>query len=107
MKKFYLAAIAVIVIIALLLWVMFIPESDAQNVSTQGFNPSRFAIINAVVNVNSPEMGGLDNTQTVLVKIDTATGRAWILQMDVAGGNSPRLRSSSWHEVGIKMQRMQ
>lgn len=101
MKKFYLigACTAIAAIISLL--VVFIPASTAQNVNSQDFTPSRFVVIAADINVLSPQMGNIGKIQSVILKMDTMTGKAWILQVHVMGGNEPKVRSSSWHEVGL------
>ncbi len=102
MKHFPAIAVAVAAVILLLIW--FIPSGNAQNGNSQEYHSGRFVIIAAPVNVLSPQMGGSSNTQEVIVKLDTVTGRSWILQLDVAGGNEPKVRSSSWHELGVRRQ---
>ena len=46
-------------------------------------------------------MGNNGKIQSVVLKMDTMTGKAWILQVQVMGGNEPKVRTSSWHEVGL------
>lgn len=100
--KFLYAAAVTVLITALLIMLVFIPESDAQSNSSQEYFPSRFAVIAAEVNVMTPDMGGRDATQNILMRVDTATGRTWILQVNVAGGNDPRVRAAVWHETGFR-----
>ena len=102
MKQF--SFIAAGVIFAVLLFAMLIPVGKAQSNNTQEFNQTRFVIIAAPVNVFSPQMGSSDDVQQVMVKMDTVTGKTWILQLDVAVGNQPRVRSSLCHELGMHRQ---
>ena len=96
MKKFYLIAAAAAIIITLLM----LPNAvSGQNSNSQQFVPSRFAVIAAQINVFSKKMGGEHNTQFVMLKLDTFTGRTWLLQLDVAGGNDPKIRNSAWLEL--------
>jgi hypothetical protein len=99
MKKFVLAATVIMIVILLMLSFM-IPLCSAQVGNSQDFTPSRYVIVAAQVNVSSPQMGGLQNTQYVIVKLDTVTGKSWILQLDVAGGNDPKVNHSMWKELG-------
>lgn len=100
-KIFYAAAVAII-IAALLIMLVFVPESEAQNFSTQEYSPSRFAVISAEVNVLTPDMNVSRHTQHLLMRVDTVTGRTWLLQVNVAGGNEPRVRTAVWHETGAR-----
>lgn len=101
MKKYYLAAIFTVILIAVLLSALLLPEAVAQNANSQDFSPSRYVVVAADVNVLSPQMGSSGKLQSVMLKLDTITGRAWILQIHVMGGNEPKVRNSSWHEVGF------
>ena len=101
MKKFYLAALFALIPIGILVSIFLIPEALAQNANSQDFTPSRYVVVAADVNVLSPQMGSSGKLQSVMLKLDTVTGRAWILQIHVMGGNEPKVRQSSWHEVGI------
>ncbi len=102
MKKHYLIPAAIIMIILLLIAVL-VPESSAQTGNSQEFTPSRYAVIAAEVSVFSPQtinQGFGSDKQNVIVKLDTVTGRTWILQLDVAGNNDPKIRHSFWRELG-------
>jgi hypothetical protein len=101
MKFFYFIAVAVM-IAALLIILAVIPSSNAQNDTTQEYHPSRFAVIAAEVNVLTPDMGGRNATQHMMLRVDTVTGRTWLLQVNVAGGNEPHLRTAVWRETGTK-----
>ena len=101
MKKVILTSTVVMIIILILLSLM-IPLCNAQVGNSQEYSPSRYVIVAAQINVLSPRMGADHDTQYVMVKMDTVTGKTWILQMDVAGGNNPKVRSSSWHELGSR-----
>lgn len=100
MKHFLIIAAGIIATIALL--TLLIPSGKAQSSNSQNYQPSRYVIVAAQINVLSPRMGADHDTQYVMVKMDTVTGKTWILQMDVAGGNNPKVRSSSWHELGSR-----
>ncbi len=100
MKHFLIIAAGIIATIALL--TLLIPSGKAQSSNSQNYTPSRYVIVAAQINVLSPRMGADHDTQYVMVKMDTVTGKTWILQMDVAGGNNPKVRSSSWHELGSR-----
>ena len=100
MKHFLIIAADIIATIALL--TLLIPSGKAQSRNSQNYQPSRYVIVAAQINVLSPRMGADHDTQYVMVKMDTVTGKTWILQMDVAGGNNPKVRSSSWHELGSR-----
>jgi len=99
MKKVILTSTVVMIIILILLSLM-IPLCNAQVGNSQEYSPSRYVIVAAQVNVISPGINGSHDTQYVLVKLDTLTGKSWILQLDVAGGDAPRVRQSAWKELG-------
>ncbi|MBO7328153.1 MAG: hypothetical protein J6W00_05200 [Lentisphaeria bacterium] len=101
MKKFYLIGICTALAAVISLLLIFIPESTALSTDSQNFTPSRFVVIAADINVLSPQMGNNGKIQSVVLKMDTMTGKAWILQVQVMGGNEPKVRTSSWHEVGM------
>ena len=98
MKHFLIIAAGIIATIALL--TLLIPSGNAQSSNSQNYQPSRYVIVAAQVNVISPGINGSHDTQYVLVKLDTLTGKSWILQLDVAGGDAPRVRQSAWKELG-------
>lgn len=103
MKKFYFAGIAVIAAVVIMI-AAAIPSLLAQSGNSQEYSRERFVLVAAQVNVFSPEMGARNESQYVMVKMDTLTGRSWILQLDVAGGNEPKVRHSSWQELGFRRQ---
>ena len=101
MKKYYVIGAFAAVTAIFLLMLALIPSLTAQNANSQDFTPSRYVVIAADVNVLSPQMGNSGKIQSVMLKLDTITGKAWILQVHVMGGNDPKVRYSSWHEVGF------
>lgn len=103
MKKIYLIPIAAVMILAAVS-LFFIPESKARENNSQDFTPSRFIIVASPINVISPQMGDRNQTYNVMVKMDTVTGRTWILQLDVSGGNEARVRRSTWLETGMPLR---
>lgn len=103
MKNFYLTALAAIATVAVVIFAA-LPSVYAQNSNSQEYARQRFVLVAAQVNVFSPEMGGRNETQYVMLKMDTLTGKSWMLQLDVAGGNEPKLRRSAWRELGFRGQ---
>ena len=97
--KFFIFAGAAIILSLLTAASIAIPLCNAQNGNSQDFMPSRFVIMATQVTVFSP-MNDQHEPQNVIVKLDTHTGKTWILQLDVAGGNDPKVRRSSWLELG-------
>ena len=100
MKKPILYSAAVI-IAGIILALILIPAVNAQTGNTQDYNENRFAVIAAGINVLSPQMSSRTYIQNVMLKIDTVSGRAWLLQVEVAGGNEPRIRNARWHEIDV------
>lgn len=103
MKKLCVIA-TVVIIAALILTAMLIPETGAQTDNSQAFTPSRYVIMAADINVDSLQLGAAHASRRFIVKMDTVTGRTWLLQVGMTGGNDPRIRSTSWHEVGIRRE---
>jgi hypothetical protein len=101
MKKYYVIWACAVFAAIFLLMMVFIPSSTAQNANSQDFSPSRYVVVAADINVLSPQMGNSGKIQSVMLKLDTVTGKSWILQVHVMGGNDPKVRYSSWHEVGF------
>ena len=101
MKK-YCIITTVIVIIALLLMAVFIPETGAQSGNSQEFSPSRYVVLSAEIDVDSLQMGESRDPRKVIVRMDTVSGKTWVMQLGVTGGNDPKIRSSSWHEIGTR-----
>ena len=101
MKKYYVIGAFAAAAAIFLLMLVLIPSLTAQNANSQDFTPSRYVVVAADVNVLSPQIGNSGKIQSVMLKLDTVTGRSWILQVHVMGGNDPKVRYSSWHEVGF------
>ena len=72
-----------------------------ENADTQTFNPARYALIAAEVDAATlqPGSGGPQGERKVLIKLDTATGRCWVLQLAVAGANDPTVIGASWAQI--------
>ena len=83
---------------AVVLIIMFFPARAQSAPTTQGFQPARFALETAEINVNMLQSSG-DNTQKVLFKINTATGEVWALQMATTSMVNPQITSASWVRV--------
>ena len=68
---------------------------------TQLFTPARYALVAAKVDTASlqPGTGGPTGRRQVLVKLDTVSGRCWVLQLAVAGANNPTVIGASWAAV--------
>ncbi len=70
------------------------------NGNSQGFTPSRYAVVAAEIDVSMPQTAGINgNPRKVLVRLDTHSGAVSILQLSVAGINNPAVRSASWAKV--------
>lgn len=63
--------------------------------STQTYGGSRYALINAPVLVTS-QMDGNTTTANGLFKIDTATGKIWVLQMAIFSNQTPKIMSADF-----------
>lgn len=101
MKRFFTAGLALLAAAGIIAAIGASQLPTPQTGNTQDYYPNRYAVIAAEINVLSPQMGASNKRQCVMLKFDTATGKAWILQIHVAGGNDPKVRNSGWHEVGI------
>ena len=104
MKKICVIVTAV-VIAALVFMAILIPETGAQTDNSQSFTPSRYVVMAADIDVDSLQVGAAPASRRFVVKMDTVTGRTWLLQVGMTGGNDPRIRSTSWHEVGGRREK--
>ena len=102
MKK-HCIIVSIVIIIALLLMAVFIPETGAQTGNSQDYSPCRYVIVAAEMDVDSLQMGESRDPRKVIVKMDTISGKTWVMQLGVTGGNAPKIRYSSWHEVGSRI----
>ena len=74
---------------------------------TQNFIPARYALVAAEIDAASlqPGTGGSTGKRRVLVKLDTATGRCWVLQLQVAGAQNPQVLAANWAAVAEAVDR--
>ncbi len=66
--------------------------------TSQQYTPARFAVINAVVQVQSSTDHGANN-QSSLFKIDATTGQVWMLQATVQSMANPQILNAVWVPV--------
>ena len=68
---------------------------------TQTFTPARYALVAAEIDAATlqPGAGGPTGRRRVLVKLDTATGRCWVLQLQIAGADDPQVLAANWAAV--------
>lgn len=92
MKIFYIAAAA-----AALFFCFWLGAQGGG--STQGFEPSRYALLAAEMNVSDVINSDGSNMQKCVFKMDTRTGEVWMLQAAVNGPQDPTVRSAVWARV--------
>ena len=75
--------------------------------NTQIFIPARYALVAAAIDTASlqPGSGGELGRRQVLVKLDTVTGRCWILQLAVDGAGNPTVTGANWAAVSEAVDR--
>ena len=83
---------------AVLLVVTFFPARAQSATTTQTFQPARFALETAEINVNLLQASG-NNRLKMLFKINTATGEVWTLQLSANSTVNPQIISASWVRV--------
>lgn len=73
----------------------------AQGTGTQGYAPSRYALMQGSLSIsNIVNSGGISNNiQQCILKLDTRTGDVWVLQLAVNGTGDPTVRSAVWAKV--------
>ncbi len=98
MKKKWFVALAVVGVAMLAFGILSSLPVRADGGDTQGFSPARFALVEGEINVSMLQQGG-DNTQKVMMKIDTVTGQVWVLQLTVAASNDPQVNRAVWTPV--------
>ena len=74
---------------------------------TQLYTPARYALIAAEVDAASLQAGsgGELGRRQVLVRLDTVTGRCWVLQLKVAGAQDPQVLAANWAAVNEAVDR--
>jgi len=75
-----------------------LPAQAENDENSQLYPSGRFALVEGNINVASVQEGQI-NTQNVMLKIDSATGQVWVLQLCVNGKNDPTVRSAVWAPV--------
>lgn len=94
MKIIYIAAAA-----AALLFCFWL---GGQGLSTQSFDPARYALLAAEVNISNVTNTDGNDTQKFVLKLDTRTGEVWLLQAAVNCPGDPTVRSAVWAKVANK-----
>lgn len=92
MKIFYIAAVAA----ALFFCIWLKAQGDG---GTQSFEPARYALMAAEMNVADVVNSDGSNMQKCVLKLDTRTGEVWLLQAAVNGPQDPTVRSAVWAKV--------
>ena len=97
-KRILITAISITIVMVLLgiAGITKLQASQTMPVTTQEFSPSRYALAAAEINVANLQGGGKACTRKVLVRMDSVTGKAQILQMSVRGDGDPTVLSAVW-----------
>ena len=91
-KIFYIAAAA-----AALFFCFWLGAQGGE--SSQSFEPSRYALLAAEMNIANVMNSDGGNAQKCVLKLDTRTGEVWMLQAAVNGPYDPTVRSAVWAKV--------
>ena len=76
-----------------------LPAHADNNTNSQLYPAGRYALVEGQINIATVQQSGQNNTQKVMLKIDTATGQIWVLQLCVSSSNDPTVRSAVWAPV--------
>jgi len=76
-----------------------LPARADNNENSQLYPAGRFALVEGEINVATAQEGSQSNSQKVMLKVDTATGQVWVLQLCISGSNDPTVRSAAWAPV--------
>lgn len=97
-KRILIAAVSIAIVLVLLgiTGITKLQASQTMPVTTQGFTPARYALAAAEINVANLQGGGRACTRKVLIRMDSVTGKAQILQMSVRGDGDPTVLSAVW-----------
>ena len=92
---------------ALLLIAAAAPLAAGSAADTQLYTPARYVLIAAEVDAASLQegSGGELGRRQVLVRLDTVTGRCWVLQLKVAGAQDPQVLAANWAAVNEAVDR--
>ena len=77
-------------------------KARASENDTQLFTPARYALVAAEVDVSLIQgsgSAGKGHTRNVVMKLDSRTGEVWVLEMQLMGGNDPKVTNANWHLV--------
>lgn len=79
----------------------YLGANSGNSNTTENYASARYALIEAEINIsNVMNSGGLsNNVQKSLFKLDTVTGRVWVLQLALNGTGDPTVRSAVWAQV--------
>lgn len=72
-----------------------LPAQADNNGNSQLYPSGRFALVEGEINVATVQEGQ-GNVQKVMMRVDTATGQVWVLQLSVNSKNDPTVRSAVW-----------
>ena len=98
MKNWWIAATAALLAI-IAAWAL---KARASESDTQLFTPARYALVAAEVDVAQIQgagSAGAGHSRKVVMKLDSRTGEVWVLEMQVMGGNDPKVNAANWHLV--------
>ena len=100
MRKFTFPAVAALAAAAV---IFAVSALRADGGDSQIFTPARYALLTGTVDVSLLQPGPGDGSdgcsRDVVLKIDTATGDVWVLQLGVNGVTDPTVRSAAWAHV--------
>ncbi|MGE4563527.1 MAG: hypothetical protein AB7F32_01530 [Victivallaceae bacterium] len=97
LKKSIMLAVAAVVLGGVLA-IYSANTAQAEANTSQQYTPARYAVINAVVQVQSSTDHGVNN-QSSLFKIDSTTGQVWMLQATVQSMANPQILNAVWVPV--------
>lgn len=98
MRKWWFAA-GIAVLILALAGTFGVRAADN---NSQLFNPARYALLAAPVDValiQGAGSAGTGHIRQAVFKVDTVTGDVWVLQMTIMGGNDPKVNAADWHHI--------
>lgn len=98
MKNWWIAATAALLALSGA-WAV---KARASENDTQLFTPARYALVAAEVDValiQGSGSAGKGHSRNVVMKLDSRTGEVWVLEMQLMGGNDPKITNANWHLV--------
>ena len=97
-KLMIIGGIAAAVLVAAGILTSLPAQADSSS-DSQLFNAGRYALVAAEVDVQTLQQG-ISNEQQVVLKIDTVTGKTWVLEITSGGANNPEINTATWTSVG-------